>query len=172
LRTRRSCLGPLAIAALLTGASVALLADPAGSESDASRCVSINGVAVVQSGTATCISTLSTGAEPNVARATGDDSVAEAAVGSGNTATANGPGSIAVAGVGNNNTATANGKDSRSGAGPGDNNSSTANGRGSLAETGNGTGNTVTANGHCAIVVSGSYMTRTCHPSHGTGPPS
>jgi hypothetical protein len=156
----------------MTGGSVALLTGPAGGESNASRCVSINGVAVVQSGTATCISTLSTGAEPNVARANGKDSVAEAAIGSGNTATANGKGSIAVAGVGNNNTATANGKDSRSGAGPGDNNSSTANGRGSLAETGNGTGNTATANGHCEIVVSGSNVTQSCHPKSDTGPPS
>jgi len=165
LRSLRSRVAPLATTALIAGASVAFLTGPAAGDSNANLCVSINGVAVVQSGSATCISTLSTGAEPNVARATGEDSVAEAAVGSGNQATANGPGSIAVAALGNNNTATANGKDSRSGAGNGNNNASTANGRGSRAETGNGSSNTATANGHCAIVVAGvSNVTRTCHP--------
>jgi len=62
-----------------------------------------------------CISTLVDGGGAHVARATGEDSVAEAEC-SGNTATANGPRSSAVAAVGNNNTATANGYGSRSGA--------------------------------------------------------
>jgi hypothetical protein len=150
--------------ALIGGAPIALSTGPAAGASNANRCVSVNGVAVVQSGTAACISTPSTGAEPNVARASGNGSVAEAAIGSGNTATANGPGSVAVA-VGDSNTATANGNGSQSAAGPGNNNTSTANGRGSLAETGSASGNTVTANGPCTIiVVGGADVTRTCHP--------
>jgi hypothetical protein len=164
-RSLTSFAGPLAITALIGAAPVALSTVPAGGASNASRCVSINGVPVVQSGTAVCISTPSTGAEPNVARASGEDSVAEAAVGSGNTATANGPGSVAVAAIGDANTATANGNGSRAGAGPGNDNTSTANGRGSLAQTGSGSANTVTANGPCTIiVVGGGNETRTCHP--------
>jgi len=164
-RSLRSWVGPLAITALIGGASIALSTGPAGGASKANRCVSINGVAVVQSGTAVCISTPPTGTQPNVARATGENSIAEAAVGAGNSATANGPGSIAVAAVGDSNTATANGNGSRSGAGPGNNNAATANGRGSLAQTGSGTGNTVKAHGPCTIIVVGSdNVTRTCHP--------
>jgi hypothetical protein len=110
---------------------LALTAVPASAAQD--LCVSINGTVRVQKGTATCPSVAgsgnvaiarganstatagsSAGDQHNRAIAGGDNSVAFAAVGSGNTATASGDGSVASAGVGDRNSATATG--TRSGA--------------------------------------------------------
>ena len=120
----------LAVMAMMAESAVVGLAGPTGAASNANQCLSINGASVVQRGTAICISSPSGSSEPNVARATGDNSVAEAVLGNGNTATANGSGSAAAAGTGDGNTATANGNGSR-------------------AAAGSGTGNTATANGPC-----------------------
>jgi hypothetical protein len=155
----------LAVTAMMVGAPLVGLAGPTGAASSAGRCLSINGASVIQRGTATCISSPSGTAEPNVARATGDNSVAEAIVGNGNTATANGNGSLALAALGDGNTATANGSGSGASAGNGNGNTATANGHGSAAAAGNGTGNAATANGPCSVVSLGNDMRDTCHPA-------
>jgi hypothetical protein len=149
---------------MMVGGPFVGLAGPTGAASNAHRCLSINGVAVVQSGTATCISSPSGSSEPNVARATGDNSTAEAILGNGDSATAHGKGSVAVAVLGNGNTATANGSGSAAVAGQGNGNTATANGHGSLAVAAQGNGNTATANGHCRAASLGNNMTDTCHP--------
>jgi hypothetical protein len=144
-----------AVTAMMVGGPAVGLATPTGAASNANRCLSINGYSVVQSGTAICISSPSGSSEPNVARATGANSVAEAVLGNGDTATANGDGSLALAVLGNGNTATANGNGSGAAAGTGDRNTATANGNGSGAVAGNGTSNTATANGHGSSAVAG-----------------
>src|SRR5689334_22000436 len=153
----------VAVTAMMVEGPVVGLAGPTGAASRANRCLSINGVSVVHGGTATCISSPSGTLEPNVARATGDSSVAEALAGNGDTATANGNGSLAVAVLGNGNTATANGSGSAAAAGTGDGNTATANGNGSRAAAGSGTGNTATANGPCRAASVGNNTTDTCH---------
>jgi hypothetical protein len=154
----------LAVTTMLVGGPFVGLAGPTGAASNANRCLSINGVSIVQSGTATCISSPSGSAEPNVARATGDNSAAEAILGNGDAATAHGNGSSAVAVLGNGNTATANGNGSSAVTGMGNGNTATANGHGSLALALQGNGNSATANGPCRAASLGNNITDTCHP--------
>ena len=154
----------LAVTTMMVGGPFVGLAAATGAASNAHRCLSINGVSVVQSGTATCISSPSGSPEPNVARATGDNSVAEAILGNGDAATAHGKGSVAVSVLGNGNTATANGSGSSALAGQGNGNTATANGHGSSALAAQGNGNTATANGPCRAASLGDNLAVTCHP--------
>src|SRR5689334_7558977 len=81
----------LAVGALLVGA-----ATPASADTRANQCLSINGVMVRQSGTAYCETTASLTATPNVAEASGDNTVAQATEGSGDSARAVGDNSSAL----------------------------------------------------------------------------
>src|SRR5437763_9322934 len=127
-RSWKSRVGVLALTATMVGVPVVGLAGPAGAAPNANRCRSVNGVVVYQFGTATCVSDQSTGSEPNVATATGDNSFALASTGSGDTSTAIGDNSTALSGAGNTDSATANGEFSFAKAGFGNNNTSSANG--------------------------------------------
>ena len=113
-------------------------------------CISINGDAKVQMGTATCSSVASGQGKPNRAFAKAANAEAIAGVDegdSGNTATATGENSHAEALVGDNNTATASGDDTWADAGFGDNNTATASGDDTWANAGFGDDNTATASG-------------------------
>jgi hypothetical protein len=95
------------VVAALTAATVGV----ASAQGGPNLCVSVNGVNVVELGTASCFSVESDGAA-NVARATGDGAFAQAGANvgdSGNRATATGDNARAFAVIGDNNTATATG---------------------------------------------------------------
>jgi len=184
-RSLTSRVGVLALTATMVGVPVVGLASSAGAAApNANRCQSINGVVVYQSGTATCVSDQSTGSDPNVATATGnnsfagaqggdnntataigDSSLAASGAGNDNSATAHGPFSFAIAGFGNGNTSSANGPFSNASAGIGSSDTATANGAFSKAQAGPGDSNTATANGPCTTtLINVSGETDSCHP--------
>jgi hypothetical protein len=114
---------------------------------EANICVSVNGDAILGPvGTATCETSMSTGASPNTAVADGDAADATAGSGNGNAATAVGDGASAQTGGGNHNTATAIGVDAGALASFGDHNTATATGNGAFAAA-IGSNNSATASG-------------------------
>ncbi len=112
---------------------------------EADICVSIDGVTIVQRGTAICDSTASNSAQPNIATATGPRSDAVASGAAGNLATANGMDSFARTFGGAGNVATADGGDTAAVASDGNNNSATATGGYSFANASSGDNNSATA---------------------------
>jgi hypothetical protein len=169
-------------AVLLLSAGLPLLATAPSGAAGGNRCVSVNGVTLVQIGTAECTSTPSEGSLPNIAIANGDHSFAAAHTGDNNQARANGPGSRATAARGGNNiatatgdhssasavfsengVATATGKNSSATVSLSTNGAATATGAGSSADAGMGDHNTAIARGGCtATALDGDNLTATC----------
>src|SRR5689334_12776589 len=113
---------------LSVGLPVLAVTSRAGAANGENRCVSVDGVKLVQSGTAECESSPSHGTQPNIAIANGANSQAFVNRGDNNEARANGPNSVALVEFGSDSKATANGPDSGAFAGIGNNNTATANG--------------------------------------------
>src|SRR5689334_15735326 len=109
LRSARVRVGTFAVSIVcVTTAGSAFLATPAHA-APASRCVSMNGTLIVQTGTAQCETDESTTSKPNIAIATGENSFARATLGNGNTAIAIGSNSQATVDTGDGNWVTATG---------------------------------------------------------------
>ena len=118
---------------------------------EADMCVSVDDVSILQAGTAGCLTTLTTGANPNIAVANGAHAYAYGAEGDNSTGTAIGDYAYAEAfgTSGDNNTATAIGDGAHAAAWGGSGATASATGNGAVAAAIHSitAGNTATANG-------------------------
>lgn len=179
LRSMRSRVGVLTVVMSFAGLSVLGASAPAGAAGVANYCLSINGVSVLQSGTALCESVQSFGTKPSIAVAVGDGAQAmafgdnadvraygphaKAKVERGNddTAIAIGRDSAAYAAWGDHNTAIGFGRNGRGGASFGNYNIAIGVGPNSDAEAGDSDHNTAIAHGACTALATGG-VTVTC----------